>query len=85
MDYGWLFCCHPDAKLNEKIIQQLKEALNEQEATMQTQDVVIRNHEYEVTSLTKGEAYYFYTYQVSKCRIYFYTMHFCPKLTGIQR
>ncbi|KAI0213937.1 Kinesin-like protein KIF20A [Lamellibrachia satsuma] len=42
-----------DAELNEKIIEQLKGALHEQEATMETQDVVIRNHEDEISSLAK--------------------------------
>ena len=44
-----------DAELNEKMIEQLKAVLHEQEATMETQDTVIGNREEEIASLTKGD------------------------------
>ena len=60
------FTLSSDAELNEKIIEQLKGALHEQEATMETQDVVIRNHEDEISSLVKGKSYILQTYIQSR-------------------
>ena len=43
-----------DVKANEQVIQQLKDAMMEQEDTMEKQDAVISQKDEEIKSLTSG-------------------------------
>ena len=47
-----------DVCANERLVEQLKAALGEQESTMQTQDTVLRGREDEVATLNKGHRPY---------------------------
>ena len=50
----FIFCCL-DAKSNEKVIENLKNAIEVQEETMEKQDMVLQEREEELKQLQNGK------------------------------